>query len=204
MPRSPAGPRSLIGIAEWRIAAAEAGAAPTAPDVGYWALVVAGGLGVLVLARLARPRRPRRPAGLDPWIAALGAVSFLIAAGGPLIPRGHGRLVGQLPATRSASTCRRCSSSGAACSSGCSPLCGVVGFLLVRRYGLGLAVGGAIAAGWLLATAATDQTPARSGPATPTRGSLDLEPARVTIVGFALVGFFALVAVVMALLDADR
>ena len=83
-------------------------------------------------------------------------------------------------------------------------LCGVIGFLLVRRFGLGLAVGSAVAAGWMLATAATEQTLSPIGPAYENPGSLDLQPHAVTIVGFALVGFFALVAVVMALLDAGR
>ena len=78
------------------------------------------------------------------------------------------------------------------------------GSLSVRRYGLGLAVGAAIATGWLLATAATDQTASPIGPGYENPGSLDLQPHAVTVVGCALVGFFALVAIVMALLDADR
>jgi hypothetical protein len=78
---------------------------------------------------------------------------------------------------------------------------GIVGFLLVRRYGLGLAIGGGTAAGFMLATAATDQTATPIGPAFANPGAIDLAPHGVTIVGMALAGFFALVAVVMALLD---
>ena len=84
-------------------------------------------------------------------------------------------------------------------------LVGVVGFLLVRRYGLGLAVGAATACGWMLVTAATEQTdrPDRTGVRQPRRRST-CSPHAVTIVGMAMVGFFALVAIAMALLDADR
>ena len=57
----------------------------------------------------------------------------------------------------------------------------------------------------MLVTAATDQTDSPIGPAFANpRFATDLDPHAVTIVGFALVGFFSLVAVVMALLDSDR
>ena len=80
----------VIGLAEWPVVMAEAAAArpTTTRELGYWALVAAGGLGVIVfLASLTGSGRDRQ-GGLDPWIAALGAASFLVAAGGPLIPLG--------------------------------------------------------------------------------------------------------------------
>lgn len=196
----------LIGLAEWPIATAEAGPTPASitRDVGYWALLAAGALGVLVLlGSLARSGRDRR-SGLDPWIAALGAVSFLIAAGGPLIPEGTADWSGNYSSDTLGVDLPTLFFVGRGVQLGLLALCGVVGFLLVRRYGLGLAVGSAVAAGWMLATAATDQTASPIGPAYENPGSLDLQPHAVTIVGFALVGFFALVAVVMALLDAER
>ena len=158
---------------------------------------------VVLVASFASAGRDGRN-GLDPWIAALAAVSFVIAAGGPLIPAGDGRLGEQLDRRQPGAGCRRCSSSGAPCSSACSLACGVLGCLLVRRWGLGLAVGGALAAGWLLVTAATDRTPSPIGPGYSNPPFADNEPHAVTIVGFALAGFFSLVAVVMALLDAER
>ena len=150
----------LLGIAEWRIASAEASVAPATitRDVGYWALVVAGGLGILVLlGSLIRSGRDGR-AGLDPWIAALGAVSFLIAAGGPLIPQGTADWSGNVNSDSLGVDLPTLFFVGRGVQLGLLALCGVVGFLSVRRYGLGLAVGAAIATGWLLATAATDQT----------------------------------------------
>ena len=82
----------LIGLAELPINTAEAGAqlapADITRDVGFWAVVGAGGVGVLVLlVSFARAGNDRR-AGLDPWVAALAAVSALVAAVGPTIPEG--------------------------------------------------------------------------------------------------------------------
>jgi zinc-ribbon domain len=194
----------LIGLTEWRIQAAPSAA--VARSIGFWALFVAGVLGAVVLVgSLARAGRGGR-AGLDPWIAALAAVSFVIAAVGPLIPRGTADWSGNwsteslggvdLPPAFFV---------GRAVQLGLLLLCGVIGCLLVRRWGLGLAVGGALSAGWLLVTDATNRTASPIGPAYANPGAgTDLSPHGVTVVGFAMAGFFTLVAVVMALLDADR
>ena len=73
----------------------------------------------------------------------------------------------------------------------------------MRRWGLGLAVGGALSAGWLLRHRRDRAHPSPIGPGYANPLFRDAEPHAVTIVGFALAGFFALVAVVMALLDAN-
>ena len=44
----------------------------------------------------------------------------------------------------------------------------------------------------------------RSDRVSPIPGAIDLAPHGVTVVGMALAGFFALVAVAMALLDSER
>lgn len=201
----------MIGLAELQVAlsraelqqAAGAGAAlTTTRDVGYWALAAAGGLGVLVLLlSLLRSGRDGH-AGLDPWIAALGAASFLLAAGGPLIPQGSAEFSANYTSTDV--DLPTAFFAGRLVQLGLLAVCGVAGFLLVRRWGLGLAVGGAGAAGWMLVTAATNRTDSPIGPGFWNFGARSLDPHAVTIVGFALVGFFALVAIVMALLDSER
>ena len=206
-PPSPAGPPCCIGLAEWRHRHRR-GRRRAADDHPRRRLLGAAGGRRRSASSCSSARSPRRAAtaaaGLDPWIAALGAVSFLIAAGGPLIPEGTADWSGNCNSDTLGVELPTLFFVGRAVQLGLLALCGVVGFLLVRRCGLGLAVGSAVAAGWLLVTAATDQTPSPIGPAYENPGSLDLQPHAVTIVGFALVGFFALVAVVMALLDADR
>jgi hypothetical protein len=196
----------LVGAAEWRFDLA-APDADVGRSVGYWALVAAGAVGAVGLVlSFASSGRDRRN-GLDPWIAALAAASFVIAAVGPLIPEGGagwgsnwtGDNPGGLPTLFFV---------GRFVQLGLLVVCGVFGCLLVRRWGLGLAVGGALAAGWLLVTSATGSTDDPIGPAFDnlpfTPNDPHFEPHAVTTVGFALAGFFALVAVVMALLDGDR
>ena len=152
----------LIGLAELPISTAEAGAqlapADITRDIGFWAVVGAGGVGVLVLlVSFARAGNDRR-AGLDPWVAALAAVSALVAAVGPTIPEGSAAWSGNYSSSGFAVDLPTAFFAGRLVQLGLFAFCGVVGFLLVRRYGLGLAVGGAVSAGWMVATAATERT----------------------------------------------
>jgi hypothetical protein len=194
----------LIGLTEWRIHAAPG--ADVERSIGFYALWATGALGLILLfASLARASRDGR-GGLDPWIAALAAVSFVIAAGGPLIPQGTADWSGNWSTDSLGGVdLPQAFFIGRAVQLGLLVVCGVVGCLLVRRWGLGLALGGALSAGWLLLTDATDRTPSPIGPgyANPGAGT-NLSPHGVTVVGFALTGFFGLVAVVMALIDSER
>ncbi len=198
----------LIGLAEVPINRAET-AATLAPavvtrDIGYWALAIAGVLGALaLLVSLIRAGSDGR-SGLDPWVAALAAVAALVAAIGPTIPEGSAEWSGNYSSASLGVDLPAAFFAGRLVQLGLLAFCGVVGFLLVRRYGLGLAVGGAITAGWMVVTAATGRTNTPIGPAYENPGSIDLKPHAVTVVGMAVLGFFALVAIVMALLDADR
>lgn len=192
----------VLGAAEWRLELAAPGA-DASRSIGYWALAAAGGIGAVVLiGSLAAAGRDGR-SGLDPWIAALAAVSFVIAAGGPLIPQQSAdwdaNWTGDNPAGLPTMFFV-----GRLVQLGLVLVSGVAGCLLVRRWGLGFAVGGALAAGWLLATAATDRTDSPIGPGYANPPFTVIEPHAVTIVGFALAGFFCLVAIVMAMLDAGR
>ena len=194
----------VIGVAEWRLTEGEAAGSSVSRSPGFWILGAAGALGLLVLlASIARSGRLRR-AGLDPWVAALAATSFIIAAGGPLIPQETADWSGNWSSESLSVDLPTAFFVGRAVQLGLLAVCGVVGCLLVRRWGLGLAVGAGVSTGWLLATAATDRTDSPIGPAYANPAYTTLEPHAVTIVGFSLVGFFCLVAIVMALLDAGR
>ena len=194
----------VLGVAEWRLADGVTAGSEVSRSPGFWILGGAGALGVLVLlASIARAGRLRR-AGLDPWVAALAAMAFIIAAGGPAIPQDSSDWTGNWSTESLSVELPTAFFVGRAVQLGLLALCGVVGCLLVRRWGLGLAVGGALSSGWLLVTAATDRTDSPIGPAYANPGYTTLEPHAVTVVGFSLVGFFCLVAIVMALLDAGR
>jgi len=197
----------LIGLIEWRpIADARlvADGVDVTRNIGYWAVAAAGGLGVLALLVSFAGSGRDRQGGLDPWIAALGAASFLVAAGGPLIPLGTADPSGNYNSDSLAVDFPTAFFVGRLVQLGLLGLCGVLGFLLVRRFGLGFAVGGAVAAAWMVVTAATEQTPNPIGLGFTNPGAAGGQlPHGVTIVGMALAGFFALVAIVMALLDND-
>lgn len=204
-----------LGLAEVQLSNSEAALGSTAEltrDLGYWCLVGAGGAGLLVtLISLLRAGNDRR-AGLDPWVAALGAIAAVVAAVGPLIPLNGADLDGNW------TTAIWSSGLGADLPAeffvarfvnvGLMLLCGVFGFLLVRRYGLGLAIAGAVGNGWLVLTAATGQTDQPLGPAyfnpgaEPNADGL-FEPYVVTVAGVSLVFFFGLVAAAMAIIDSE-
>ena len=171
-------------------------------DVGYWALVAAGGLGLVALfVSLLRTGDDGR-AGLDPWVAALGAMATIAAVIGPLLPVDDADVDlnwSSAPGTDVPTLWFV----ARFVQLGLLLLCGVFGFLLVRRYGLGLAIGGTICAGWLVLTTATEQTDQPIGLAVGNPDFTDLEPHIVTIVGVGLMLFFGLVATAMALID-DR
>jgi hypothetical protein len=205
-----------LGQAEVVVNEAQRVGGPTAVarGIGYWGLVAAGGLGLVVLfVSLVRTGDDGR-AGLDPWVAALGAMATIAAVVGPLIPIDDADIDlnwssppgTDLPTAWFAARFAQLV---------LLLLCGVFGFLLVRRYGLGLAIGGTVCAGWLVLTAATEQTDFPVGPAVGNPGDLQRSPANgvaivptdgphiVTIVGVGLMLFFGLVATAMALID-DR
>ena len=170
--------------------------------IGYWCLAGAGAFGLIVLfTSLLRAGNDRR-AGLDPWVAALGAIATIAAVLGPLIPINDANL-DQNWSSPSRQDLPTLFFVARFVQLGLLLLCGVFGFLLVRRYGLGLAIGGTIGVGWMVVTAATEQTDSPIGPAVANPGDTDLKPYIVTTVGVGLMIFFGLVATAMALIDAD-
>lgn len=196
----------VLGLAENPINAASGASeivgSTVTRDIGYWCIAAAGVLGLVVLiTSLLRAGNDGR-AGLDPWVAALGAMATIAAVLGPLIPLNDANLDlnwSSAPGTDVPTLLIV----GRFVQLGLLLLCGVFGFLLVRRYGLGLAIGGTIGVGWMVLTTATEQTDAPIGPALYNPGSDDGKPYVVTIVGIGLMIFFALVATAMALIDAD-
>jgi len=213
---------ALAGWAALAIGAAETAPASDWPplrpvsaeltrEVGYWGLVAAGGLGLLVALVSLRHAGHDRRAGLDPWVAALGAIATVAAVIGPLIPLNDADVTrnwSSAPGTDLPTAYFAARFAGL----GLLLVCGVFGFLLVRRYGLGLAIGSAVAIGWLTLTAATEQTDAPIGPAYWNPGNVpaggagslgDGKPYVVTIAGVGLMLFFGVVAAAMALIDND-
>jgi hypothetical protein len=198
-----------IGLAELPIALAESVARngsgevftlTVTRDLGYWLVIGAGGVGVLVaLASLRLSGSGRRPA-LNPWVAAIGALATLAFALGPLIPVGTAVLADNARSTDPLIDLPTWYFAGRLVQVAAIALCGVVGFLVVRTYGLGLAAGGLTVPAWLTVTAAAELGDRPIGVAVGNVGAVDTVPHAVTLVALALSGATLLLAAVLALL----
>ncbi|MDQ3738845.1 MAG: hypothetical protein M3337_06725, partial [Actinomycetota bacterium] len=209
----------VIGLAEIPLGEASAAAGQPQPeqfavtltrDTGYWLLIAAGGAGVLVfLLSLALVRRDH-DGGLNPWVAALGAVATLVAVAGPLIPQNDASFEDNW-SSAPGTDLPTLFFAGRLGQLGVLAFTGVIGFLIVRRYGLGLTIGGFSIVTWLAVTALLEQTESPIGPAVANPGAenftrplpadrFDLMPHAATIGGIAVALFCALVAAVTMML----
>ena len=167
-------------------------------DLGYWLLlatiVIGGAVFVVSLAYAGNDGR----SGLNPWIAALGAVSALIAAGGPLVPEGAATFRNNWSSAGGTFDQPTAYLAGRLAQVALLALAGVIGFLQVRRWGLGVAIGGMLPVVWLAVTALLELGDSPVGPAFANPGDADGDLHAVTVVGMtALVGL-AIVAVIAA------
>lgn len=165
-------------------------------DLGYWLLVAAGVLGVVVFFASIGDAIDDHRSGLNPWIAALGALAGVVAASGPLIPENLAAFsdnwyLSDAPGSPSALLLI-----ARLVQLGLLVVTSVVGFLMVRRYGIGLAVGGLLPVVWLVVSVLFDLTDRPVGPAYRNPGATDIDVHGVTIIGVsALTGMAVLAAV---------
>ena len=165
-------------------------------DLGYGLVVGAGVLGVVVFITSLTSIRRDRATNLNPWVAALGAAASLVAAAGPLIPLNDASIENNWSSSGGVIDLPTMFFVGRLAQVGLVAFTGLVGFLLVRRYGLGLAAGGFTAVAWLAATALLEQTDNPIGPAIANPGAElgDTIPHAVTIGGLAVALFCLLMA----------
>lgn len=167
-------------------------------DLGYWLQLAAGAIGIVVFfAAINDAFADRRP-GLNPWIAALGALSAIVLAGGPLIPEGQAVFsdnwyVSDVPGAAPALLL-----TGRLVQLALIAIAGVLGFLTVRRWGLGIAIGGALPAIWLVVSTVFELVDDPVGPGYLNPGATDLHVHGVTIIGASAVLAFSLLAIVAA------
>jgi hypothetical protein len=167
-------------------------------DMGYWLLIAAGAIGVvLFFASINDALGDRRP-GLNPWVAALGALAAIVAAGGPLLPENlavfsdNWYLVegpGEPPALLLV---------GRIVQLGLLAFAGVVGFLCVRRWGLGLVVGGSLPIVWLAASTLFELTDSPVGPGFRNPGATDMHLHGVTIIGVSALTAMSVLGIIAA------
>jgi hypothetical protein len=198
-----------IGLAELPIAAAESIARngsgevftlTITRDLGYWLIVSAGVVGLLTLFTSVRLAGTGRRPSLNPWVAAVGALSTVVFAAGPLIPMGTATFADNFSSPDPLMDLPTAYFAGRLLQLALIAATGVVGFLLVRTWGLGLAAGGISIAAWLTVSATAELGDTPVGVAIRNVGAPDTVPHGVTIAGLALTGIVLLVAGALALL----
>jgi hypothetical protein len=171
-------------------------------DVGWWLVAGAAALGLLVFLASLRMAGTGRRRSLNPWIAAVGALSTLVLAVGPLIPTGNATFADNFDWSRS--TLPVAIFAGRLVQVGLIAFAGVVGFLLVRAYGLGLAAGGVSVALWLWISALGEIGADPRGIADRNPGATDTIPHGVTTIGALMTITMIVIAAVVATVQRQR
>lgn len=167
-------------------------------DLGYWLLIAAGALGVvLFFASINDAFGDRRP-GLNPWLAALGALAIVVASAGPLLPERQAIFSDNWYLIEGVGEASALLLVGRLVQLGLFLIGGVVGFLSVRRWGLGLAVGASLPGIWLVISTLLDITDRPVGLGFRNPGAVDMHVHGVTIIGTSAV----LAMIVLALVGA--
>jgi len=148
-----------IGLAEFPIAVAESITRTSSEsftltvtrDLGWWLIASVGIVGILVFASSLRSFGTGGFVSLNPWVAAVGAVTTVVLAAGPLVPVGQASFSDNFQSPTASIDLPTAYFAGRLAQVGLIALAGVAGFLIVRSYGLGLAAGGISVAIWLWA-----------------------------------------------------
>ena len=194
-----------IGLAEFPIAVAESITRTSSVqftlrvtrDLGFWLIVGIGVIGLIVfLASLRSIGSGGRPA-LNPLVAAITAVAMVVLAFGPLVPVNDAVFADNFRSVDPNRDLPAAFFAGRLGQVGLIALAGVVGMLIVRSYGLGLAAGGASVPLWLWFTSLGEIGSNPVGIAEMNPGADSTVPHAVTTVG--MVATLALLVVAAAL-----
>jgi hypothetical protein len=172
--------------------------------LGYWLLVTAGAVGIVAFFASTNDALGERFGGLNPWTAALGALAVSVAAAGPLLPESPAVLSdnwfvidrpGEAPAMLVAMRLVQL---------GLLAVGGIVGFLSVRRWGLGVAAGAALPSLWLGTSTLIGLGGSPIGPGFRNPGTTDVTLHGVTVIGLASTVAMFVLAVIAAYDQAAR
>jgi hypothetical protein len=197
-----------IGLAERPIAVAESITRTSSEeftlrvtrDLGWWLIVGVGVIALLVFVTSLRSIGTGRRPALNPIVAAISAVATVVLAFGPLVPVGAATFADNFSSPDPDRDLPTLFFTGRLGQVGLIALAGVIGLLIVRSYGLGLAVGGISVAVvlWAMSLAEVGSRPVGIADRNP--GAVDTVPHAVTTVGmiatlvmFTLATAFAIV-----------
>jgi hypothetical protein len=196
-----------IGLAELPIAVAQSiTRTSTVPepftlrvtrDIGWWLIAGLGVIGLIVFLASLRWIGAGRRVALNPMVAALTAVAVVVLSFGPLVPVGTASFADNFRSTDPLSDLPWALFAGRLTQVGLVLVAGVVGMLIVRSYGLGLAAGGVSVSVWLWVSSYSEIGPRPTGIADRNPGAATTIPHAVTTVG--MVATLALLVVAAAL-----
>ncbi len=169
-------------------------------DLGYFLILAIGLLGLVVFLVSLRMAGTGGRGGLNPWIAAVGALAAVVLAAGPLITLNGAPLDANLGTIGIPKEFF----AGRLVQLGLLVVTGVVGFLSVRTYGLGLAAGGLGVATWLWITSLADIGDLPVSVAVGNIGTLETTPHAVTTVGVTASLALLLIAATVAMVTRRR
>ena len=197
-----------IGLAEFPIAVAESITRTSAEeftlrvtrDLGWWLIAGVGALGLLVFVASLRSIGTGGRIPLNPFVAALTAVAATVLAFGPLVPVGNATFADNFRSVDPNRDLPTAFFAGRLGQVALIAAAGAVGMLIVRTYGVGLAVGGITVATWMWASSIAELGDRPIGIADRNPGADDTVPHAVTTTGMvsvlvllALAGILAIV-----------
>jgi hypothetical protein len=173
-------------------------------DLGWWLIVGVGVVGVIVfLASLRSLGSGGKPA-LNPLVAAVAALAMVVLAFGPLVPVNNAVFADNFRSVDPMRDLPAAFFAGRLVQVGLIALVGVAGMLIVRSYGLGLAVGGVSVSVWLWVSSLAEIGSNPVGIANRNPGATDTVPHAVTTVGMVATLALLLLASTMAMYRLNR
>ncbi|MEO1055668.1 MAG: zinc ribbon domain-containing protein [Actinomycetota bacterium] len=161
-------------------------------DTGFWLIAAVGVVGLLVFFASLRLMGTGGQPPLNPWSAAVGALGMMMLAAGPLVPVGEASFADNFSSPTVAIDLPTAYFAGRLAQVALIAGTGVIGFLVVRRYGLGVAAGGIAVAFWLWLSSLLEIGTDPVGIADRNPGAADTMPHGVTTAGM-IVTLLALV-----------
>ena len=180
-----------IGLAELPIAIAESITRTSSieftlrvtRDLGWWLIVGVGVIGAVVFLASLRSIGSGGRTALNPLVAAVTAVALVVLAAGPLVPVNGVAFADNFRSVDPTRDLPAAFFAGRLGQVGLIALAGVAGMLIVRSYGIGLAVGGISVPLWLWIASLGEVGPNPVGIAERNPGAGDTVPHAVTTVG---------------------
>lgn len=185
-----------IGLAEYPVNAARAFASAATTEaftvtivrgLGYWSLLAAAAIGIIGFFGAVNEMFLDRDHDLNPWVAAFGALAVVLAALAPLVPMGETAWSANWVIGTGSGTWPTELVVARLVQTGTVAVGGVFGFLIVRRFGLGMIAGTVSPGLWLALSAWIGLGAAPVGPAIRNPGATGGGVGTLTVAGYVTV-----------------